>query len=481
MPSHSSTRAPSGLSRRDALRLSAGAATVAAASRATAAPPSGDATLDTQIADIVQDAMRRAAFPGLVVAVERAGSVIHRRGYGLADIENQVAASADAIFPIGSVTKTVTGLAIAQLQAAGKVRLDDAVDDHLSGMPPAMAALKVRHLLTHTSGLVSYTDIPDFPADSQKPFTRGEMVGWFANRPLQFEPGSRYNYTNSGFYLLGLIIEKVSGLSYEAYLHRHVFEPFGMANSSLAGWQEILPRRAHGYRASAGGLRNAPRYDPLVPFAAGAVLSTADDLLAYRRGVFGAGPTTPEVRRLLLEQQTLSSGRPVPYALGALAISPFEGHRKIMHPGAIFGFSSQYAYYPDDDVTIVVLTNMQTEALPPVSIEQKIARAVLGLTQPRIVDVPLAAAEAAAFAGAYEVGEIRFAVDRLTFVYRDGALGVAFGEATQGPLLPLRYQGRGAFVSAVDDEHGFRFKTSGGRRTMAMSYYGSVFEAQAAQ
>ena len=468
-----------GLSRRGLFGLS-GAVAVSGAIAARGQAATLATAADDPIAGIVRQAMERGPFPGIVVAVQKGERILYRRGFGHIDVENGVAATPEAVFPIGSVTKTMTGLAIMQLVAQGRITLDDPAGRHIDGLPAPVAALRIRNLADHSAGLVGYLDVPGFPRASQDPITRQQVVDWFAKQPLQFEPGTRWSYSNSGIYLLGLIIEKVSGLSYDRYLQEHVFAPFGMANSSLAGWARLQPRRAHGYRLGRDGLENAQRYDPLVAFSAGAVLSTVDDMLRYRRGVFGDGPTSPAVRGLVLRRDRLKSGTLLPYSLGCLAIADFEGHRKIGHPGDIFGFSAQYAWYPDDDVTIVLLSNIQYGGISIVSVEQKIARVVLGLPQPVIVDAPLPAADAARFSGSYALGEIRFAVDAMRFTVKDGGLRVGFVKGGEsGPGIPLRYQGRGDFVCAHDDEQGFRFGGAGRRRRVFMSSYGSVFEAVA--
>ncbi|MES2495850.1 MAG: serine hydrolase domain-containing protein [Pseudomonadota bacterium] len=470
------TRFDLSVSRRGILGMAGTLALSASAASAASVLTAGETDMPATIEAIVGRAMKEGPFPGLVVAIEKGGRTIYRRAFGQADLENALPVTPDMVFPIGSVTKTMTGLSAMQLVAAGKIGLDDPASRWIDGLPPAVGEIRLRNLLDHTSGLVAYTDAPGFPRDSQRPFTRDEVVGWFKDLPLQFAPGSRWSYTNSGTYLMGLVIEKASGMDYGAYLKHHIFEPFGMTHSSTGDWRTLLPGRAHGYVPGKAGLENAPRYDPLVPFSAGMVLSTADDMMRYRRGVFGDGPTSAEVRRLILQRDRLSSGTELPYSLGCLAVTRFEGHRKIGHPGDIFGFSSQYAWYPDDDVTIIILANIQGGAIPIVSLEQKIARAALGLPQPVILDRRLPSAEAARYAGSYEIGEIRFAVAAMRFFLEDGALNVSFGHG-DAPGLPLRYQGNGVFVSRYDDEHRFRFTGSGARRSVAMDYYGSTFLA----
>jgi CubicO group peptidase (beta-lactamase class C family) len=415
------------------------------------------------------------------VAVERHGKIVYQKGFGYSDLESHVRVTPDTVFPIGSITKTMTGLAIAQLVAAGKIDLEAPAGRYLPDLPAPARDVKVRFLLEHTSGLVSYTDIDEFPGASQQPMTRKDIVGWFAAHPLQFPSDTRWSYTNSGFYVLGLIIEAVSGETYEDYLIHHEFEPFGMRHSSMASWQPVVANRAHGYMRGKTGLDNAPRYDPLLPFAAGAVMSTTGDLLKYRRGVFGGGSgtatnggTSAAIRSQLLHTDRLTGGFELPYTLGCLVLSDLGGHRRIGHPGDIYGFSAQYSYYPDDDLTVVILTNTQSAQFSPSSIEQKIVRVILGLPAPRVVDLPPPSDLAATLAGDYEVTHMRFGFDRLGFVVKDGSLQMQFGGSDPGtPAMPLRYQGGTAFVSSLDDEQRIEFAPSGKAPHMTIWFYGS--------
>jgi CubicO group peptidase (beta-lactamase class C family) len=450
---------------------SALAATLASPASAVTTLPTADTAIDALMAHAVE----ASPFPGAVLAIEQGGRTLYRKAFGYLDLENRIPVTPETAFPIGSITKTMTGLLVNQLVAEGRIDLAAPASRYLPDLAAPAAGVPVRNLLDHTSGLVNYIELPDFPWSAQRPFTRAEMTGWFAARPLQFTTGTRYSYTNSGLYLLGLILERVTGRTYDVLLQERIFAPFGMTRSSMAGWEAILPNRARGYLRGPDGLRNAPRYDQLVPFSAGAVISTADDLLRYRRGVFGAA-TTPEVRRLIQLRGRLPSGLVIPYTQGCLGVADFEGHRKIFHPGEIFGFSSQYSYYPDDDLTIVLLTNMQGGRQPPVSLEQKIARVALGLPALATADLPLPAATGEALAGDYEAGEIRFGFDRLGFVHRDGKLALVPGGVTSGgPAIPLLYQSGERFASPLDDEQRFAFVRRDGQLEMHMTYYGSLF------
>jgi D-alanyl-D-alanine carboxypeptidase len=444
------------------------------------AAPVHAAPLETQIDAIVNRALKAGPYPGIAVAVEQKGRVIYQKGFGFADLENKVPVTKDTVFPIGSITKTMTGLAVQQLVADGKIGLDATAGTYLPDLKAPARDIKVRNLLDHTSGLVNYIELPDFPGSSQRDFTRDEMVSWFAERPLQFAPGTRMSYTNSGLYLLGLIIERVSGQTYDAYLRDQIFTPFGMPHSGIFDWRALIERRAHGYLRGRDGIRNAPRYDPLVPFAAGAVQSTLGDLLAYRRGVFGpTAKISDKVRDLVLQQDRLQDGMVLPYSLACLVLQEFEGHRSIGHSGDIFGFSAQYSYYPDDDVTIVLLTNMQGASFPPVSIARKIARAVLGVKQPVIADLPVPADRGVQIAGDYKMGNIVFGFEQLGFVSQEGALYLRYGGTnSKAPLLKLRYQGNDRFVAAADDEEILQFKPDATGVDLAMQFYGASFAAR---
>jgi CubicO group peptidase (beta-lactamase class C family) len=373
----------------------------------------------------------------------------------------------------------MTGLAITQLIVAGKIDIDAPAGKYVPGLPSPIRDSLVRHLLNHTSGIVNYTELPEFPRGAERSVTREEVLSWFATKPLQFTPGSRYSYTNSGTFLLGLIIEHVTGQSYDDYIREHIFTPFDMQHTSTADWRTLVDHRARGYRRSAAGLVNAPRYDPLVAFSAGEVMSTTGDMLKYRQGVFVGTATSSAVRERLHRLERLGDGTLNPYSLGCLVHVELDGHRRIMHSGDISGFSAHYSYYPDDDTTIVVLTNSDS-GVPPVSLEAKLARVVLKIPEPKRDKVALTEAVGRDYVGDYTLGPISFGFTRMGFTYRNGVLSAVFGGIDGGgPALPLEYLGDGRFVSIVDDEHTFQFSRSGTQRRLVMQFYGGEFTASA--
>lgn len=446
------------------------------ATPSTAHAATGELTsaASSQIDAILERALPAGPIPGVSVAIEHNGKLVYQKGFGYADLENRVKVTPETVFPIGSITKTMTGLAIAQLTSAGKVDLEETAGHYLPDLPAPARDARIRFLLEHTSGLVNYTEIPEFPAAGQQAVTRKEMVSLFAARPLLFPTGTRWSYTNSGLYILGLVIEAVSGETYTEYLQHHVFGPFGMDQTSMSGWQPLIEHRAHGYLRGPSGPVNAPRYDPLWPFAAGAVLSTSGDLIKYREGVFGE-KTAAAIRSQLVRQDRLPDGFELPYTQGCLVVSNLAGHRRIGHPGEVFGFEAQYSYYPDDALTIAVLTNTGSSVVSPASLELKIARVVLGMSAPTVLDRPLTAAKAEQFAGDYVVTDMRFGFDKLGFVVRDGTLQMFFGGTGSGaPSLALRYQGGNSFVSSLDDEERLEFSTGTKNPGMTLWLYGSA-------
>ena len=435
----------------------------------------------SRIDAIIANRMEAAPFPGLAIAIERKGELVYAKGFGKADLEQDVPVTVDTVFPIGSITKSFTGLALAQLAVDGKVSLDETAGHYLPDLPEPARSVKVRNLLDHTGGIVNYTDQPEFPYNARKEYTREEMLGYFASKPLMFKPGTAWSYSNSGTFLIGLIIEKVSGVTYDEYVRTHILEPFGMSKSLYTDWTRLVPHRAHGYKKGKNGWQNALQYDPTVPFAAGAIMSTVGDLLKYRRGVFASDKTSQAVRDLILKRDKLADGTELMYTLGCLVTTNFEGHRKISHAGDIYGFSAYYAYYPDDDVVITITTNNQGGAFPPLSVEQKIAREVLGVPQPVVKSLPVPADLGTRVSGDYYFAPYRFGPEVHGFSFKDGQLYLNFGGTKSGgPALPLLYQGAGRFVSVVDDEHNVVFKPGkrGKPSTLTMQYYGGTFSAQ---
>ncbi len=408
---------------------------------------------------IVKTAMDTAQFPSIVVLVNKAGTAIYTGTLGMAKLEHGLAPTIDTPYAIGSITKSFTALSILKLVTEGKVELEAPVSTYLPDYDGPAAFIAVRHLLDHTSGIPNYTSFPEYrPRFTREHFSRDEMVETFASRPLNFEPGERFDYSNSGYYLLGLIIERVSGQDYYDYLAANVFDPLGMARTSSGDNADLVPNRAGGYEVGEAGFVNHAFWSHVVPFSAGSLLSTAQDLVRYRRGVSNSSVYTREVRELVGRTYPVADGTQNIYTIGGLIASTFHGHDKIAHAGDIWGFTSNHAYYPASDTTIVVLANRQAQAPSTSSIEQKVARVLFGIAQPQVVDIVLDDATLDSYTGEFELHPFVFGADRYGFSVQNSKLAVHFGGIASGaPPIPLLAQGEGVFRVPFDDEWVFEF------------------------
>lgn len=226
-------------------------------------------------------------FNGAALIAEN-GKVILRKGYGLANMEWQIPNAPDTKFRLGSITKQFTSMVIMQLVAEGKIKLDDKITAYLPDYRKDTGdKVTVRHLLTHTSGIPSYTSMPGFFQNvSRNPFAVDAFIKQYASGDLEFEPGSKFVYDNSGYFLLGAIIEKVTGQTYEQTVRERIFEPLGMKDSGYDRWNTVLPKRATGYQLTPNGYETAPYLDMSIPYAAGSLYSTVDDLFKWDRALY---------------------------------------------------------------------------------------------------------------------------------------------------------------------------------------------------
>lgn len=286
------------------------------------------------------------------VLVARDGKVLFTGGYGLASVQFDVPNAPETKYLIGSVTKNFTAAAILQLEEQGKLSVHDPVGKYIPEMPAEIGQkVTIHHLLTHTSGVHSYTDIQSVMVRRSMPFTNDEILQTFKDLPLDFEPGSQWSYSNSGYFLLGLIIERVSGESYEDYVRTHLLEPAGMTNSGYAHHEQILKNMARGYSINADGdLINAACIDMSLPFSAGALYSTVGDLYAWDRILYSD--------KILSEKSKQKMFTPVMNDYGyGWGITAVADHAVYQHTGGIDGFSSIIQRFYKDDACIVVLTN----------------------------------------------------------------------------------------------------------------------------
>ena len=239
--------------------------------------------------DEVMNGLVRGDGPGAAVAVRLGGEVVHSAGYGLANAEWGIPIDPETVFRIGSITKQFTAAAILRLAADGKLSIDDPLKRHLPDYPVGERRITLRHLLNHTSGIKSYTAMPVFAEILARDLPLAEIIARFKDAPADFAPGERYLYNNSGYLLLGAIVEAASGQSYEAHLAETFFKPLELTRTSYLHNDPIVTKRASGYSLGPT-LRNAPPISMTLPHAAGALGATAEDLLAWEQALRGGCP-----------------------------------------------------------------------------------------------------------------------------------------------------------------------------------------------
>ncbi len=317
-----------------------------------------DVALLAGVDTLAAEALEAGPLAGVSVAVVRDGRTVVTKGYGLADIGRGVPATAETIYPIGSLTKQFTAAAILQLVEAGRLSLDDDLGELLPDFPIQGHHVTVRHLLNHTSGIADHTDLAG--GRGEPGTTRQEVVDLIAAQRFDFEPGERFSYSNSGYLLLGLVIEKVTGGTYASYLDAHVFEPAGLRQTSYCPDKPEGPGHARGYDIANGALVDAQPIEMAVPFAAGGLCSTVGDLLAWSQALRSGRVVSGASYRMMTTSTDMADGTTVPYGFG-LMLHPLQGHAAVFHDGAIDGFMSRLTFFPDDQVTVVLLTNTFSE------------------------------------------------------------------------------------------------------------------------
>ncbi len=292
--------------------------------------------------------MNVKGFSGTVLVMQK-NKVLLKKSYGLADKEWNIPNTTDTKFRIGSITKQFTAACILQLIEKGKISLDDKLDKFIPGFPKG-DSVTVHMLLNHTSGIASYTDLSDFGKVATLSLGIDSMISFFKNRPYNFSPGTKWKYNNSGFFLLGYIIEKVSGQSYENYLRKNILDKLGMMNTGVDRLDTILPLRAKGYSKVNAKYVNADFISLAWPYSAGILYSTVDDMYKWDRALYQTSVISASSK-----QKMFTPGKSN-YGYGII-IDSLGDHLRTWHNGGIPGFVSNISRYINDDVCIIVLSN----------------------------------------------------------------------------------------------------------------------------
>jgi D-alanyl-D-alanine carboxypeptidase len=352
----------------------ASAGTRAFGQSTAATPPRAQSAVDARaqadkVDEYIEAEMRKQHIPGLSLAVVQAGKVVKIKAYGLANIELNVPGTRGTVYQLQSITKSFVACGIMLLVEDGKIGLDDKITNYLSGLPQAWSGVTVRHLLAHTSG------IPNFIGDqgsgtaiiafSQKASSSEEIIGWAAGRPLKFAPGEGWAYSSTGYHLLGMIIEKVSGKPWGQFLQERIFAPLGMTSTRVYSALDIIPNRASGYNhfgdVPVNGLWMTPA---IMESAAGGLVSTVEDMARWEIGLEAGTIVKPstlaqmEVPIKLKNDSIVQMNDGTRFGLG-WHLQSYQWHRVAGHGGDhLTGFTANFSRFEDDKLAVIVLTNL---------------------------------------------------------------------------------------------------------------------------
>ena len=359
----------------------------------------------------VRAEMARQKVPGVAIAIVNKGSVFAAKGYGLANVEHHVPVGPGTIFQSGSVGKQFTATAVMQLVEQVKIGLEDPVTKFFPDAPASWQAITVHHLLTHTSGIPDYEGVKEGPAvlDLRRDYTEDDLARLAFGLTLEFPPGARWNYSNTGYVLLGIIIHKVSGQFYGDLLRERVFVPLGMKTARVISEKEIVPNRAAGYRLDKGALKNQEWVSPILNTTAdGSLYFSLRDVIAWDKGLRSGAILSRRSWEQVYDPVKLNSGRRYPYSFGWF-VDTLNGKLRLYHGGSWQGFKSYISRYLGEDLTIIVLANL-AEADPGRFVDGIAGILVPALATPEMTPIP------------DREPEVRARLDELLRQARDGRL-----------------------------------------------------------
>ena len=405
------------------------------------ADPDLDQSLISSINALAANLLAEPGGVGFSVAISRRGEILHARGYGRAEVEHNVDAKGDTVFRIGSITKQFTAAAIMRLIEQGKLSLDDELSQFFPEFPTQGHTVTIRHLLTHTSGIKSYTGVDAFWQTSvARELTVEELLDFVKDETFEFEPGKKFAYNNTAYYMLGPIIEQASGMSYCDYIQTEFFEPLGLTRTRCDFNADIIPNRAQGYGLADERLVNDGLIGMDNPGAAGMLISTARDLVRWNMALMNGKVVSPDSLEQMMTPFLLPNGENTGYGFG-LGMDDFEGHRRISHGGGIYGFNSMLACYPDDDVYVAVISN--STAASAGNLAREIAIRMLGI-EIKVAELTQTTEELDRLSGLYVMEQLGLEIR--VRVKADGL----YMQAKDQPEFKLLYQGNGEYLASFD-------------------------------
>ncbi|MEO1032675.1 MAG: serine hydrolase [Bacteroidota bacterium] len=358
--------------------------------------------LTSQFDDVVSK-YYQSDMPGATILVAKDGKAIYRNAVGKSNLELDVDMVPENVFRLASITKQFTAVAILMLEEQGKLRLDDPITKFIPDYPTQGKTITIHHLLNHTSGIKSYTSMGNLVEVARTDKTTEELVDYFKNEPMDFDPGDAYRYNNSGYVLLGYIIEIIAKDSYENFIEKNIFERLGMTSSRYGNNKELVKNRAQGYEQNDNGYVNANYISMTLPHAAGSLTSTIDDMLKWQNALSNNTLIKASTFQKAINGSELNNGEHIDYGYG-LGETSLKGSKGYTHSGGIFGFTTNGIYLIDEDVYVIGLSNCNCNDIGDLT--RELAAVAIGKPFPTMKDIiKLSEEQLKQWVGAYEFGD----------------------------------------------------------------------------
>ncbi|RIA10360.1 CubicO group peptidase (beta-lactamase class C family) [Flavobacteriaceae bacterium MAR_2010_72] len=381
--------------------------------------------------DAYLSTMYPADEPGVSFLIAKEGKPIYQKAFGMANLELDVPMNTNNVFEIGSITKQFTAIAILMLEEQGKLKVEDEITKFIPDYPTMGNSITIHHLLNHTSGIKSYTGMQSFMKHARTDMTPTEIIDIFKNEPMDFKTGEQFLYNNSGYIILGHIIEVVSGESYADFIKTHIFDKLGMDSSYYGSMKRLIPNRATGYSSTQNGYENSDYLSLTLPYAAGSLMSTTTDLLKWQMALNTYQLISKSSYEKAIHGSTLNNGEHIPYGYG-LGENNINGSPSIQHGGGIFGYTTMGIYLPQEKVYVIGLTNCDCKNITGST--TKIAAMAIGKPFPDIKDaIELPETDLKKWIGAYQFDEST--IRHITF--ENGQLFSQREGSTKLPIYPM--------------------------------------------
>jgi CubicO group peptidase (beta-lactamase class C family) len=314
-----------------------------------------NATQINELESFIEERIAADKIPGLSIGIAQEGELIYTKAFGYSDLEHQVPVNLHTVFEIGSVSKQFTATAIMLLVEQGKLKLDDPIQMHISNLPGEWFGITIHHLLTHTSGIPDYEAIEGY-YNYRNRYTPEEIIQSAHSLPVDFKPGEGFFYSNTGYFLLSLIIEKTSGLSFEDFLNQEIIDPLNMTETGVTDPIKIIPNRAEGYYLSKGELKNTDASNLSSTLGAGGIISSMTDLVKWENALNNNKIIDKASQDKMWTKGILNNGNETSYGY-AWSLGTYKGQKRQSHSGQMHGFVTHVIRLPDYDYVLILLTN----------------------------------------------------------------------------------------------------------------------------